>query len=120
VRQAVGIFANKAGARKAFEALNSKKRQRCIASAISFVSHATLALQTQDLKLGDDAELMRFRVQRSQVKQPSYIDAVSVRVGRATTALLLLSQAGAVPGQLEQRLVREASARLVNGFSSAG
>lgn len=121
VRQTIGVFASPAQARQAFAALGSPRRRDCIVAALSelggtFADRPPVTpLPPIDLDYGNEAELLRFVINRPDPSVQQFVDTVAVRVGRTVSASVLLS---AEPSAIDQR-VRDATIAAVSRMESA-
>lgn len=103
VQQVIGVFPAENEANTAFDSLASPGRRSCIRGTLRLYSSQQAeagstpkSLPPKSLDIGDEAHMMPFVIE--QPTSPDlHIDAVLVRVGRAVTDLLFLSQTGKTP-----------------------
>lgn len=120
VVEAVGVFDTPAGAKLAFDELNTSERLECIGNAIELLSGAssveTTPLESSDV--GDDDAVVRYvafddgSAGDGEPEPNVYSDIVTVRAGRCTASLLIGVESGDPPDVVSKETEQTVADRL--------
>lgn len=118
LREAVGVFPVERAARDAYDELMSQPRFDCIGETITLQGDVAVSARSpRDLAVGDESQLVTFRVRQLETGQRSSIEIASVRSGSSVASLIFLN-ANEAAGPRVRRDVVEIAADLLAGQGS--
>lgn len=95
VQEAIGVFAETAGADSAYEELTGAEHFECIQGSIAEFNAGEKAVQLQPVRslgLGDKDAMERFLLVGNGSRVQSYADLEAIQIGRCLASIIVLSE----------------------------